>query len=251
MVFGYVVYLGLLGGSVLGVAVGLLSVTEGFRRWREFNALVDVPVSSLGGVAIGEAAVSGRIEADESPTTVPVGNERCVCYDLTVDDSTDATSVHEERGGVPFFVTDETGRVRVDPDEFELDFTDDRTESFSFKSYDEIPPRATEFHDRRELPERGMRRDRTIEYAYLQSGDEVYAYGRVSPDSEREGGTDEKAVVLESDGTGFLSDKSRSELRRERRFSLVKSVAGGTLVATVGLGGVLWLSGFAQLFLGG
>lgn len=251
MVFGYVIYLGLLGGSVLGVAFGLLTVKEGFGRWREFNALVDVPVSSLGAVSVGEAAVSGRIETDETPTTVPVGDERCVCYDLVVDDSTDATAVHEERGGVPFFVTDETGRVRVDPDEFELDFTDDRTESFSFKSYDEIPPRADEFHERRELPERGMRRDRTIEYEYLQPGDDVYAYGRISPDFERGGGTDEKAVVLEAGGTGFLSDKSRNELRRERRYSLVKSVVAGTLVATLGLGGVLWLSGFAQLFLGG
>ncbi|WP_158056375.1 GIDE domain-containing protein [Halorussus halophilus] len=250
MVFGYVLYLGLIGGSLLAVAYGLFSITDGFRRWQEFNALVDVPISSLGAVSVGETAVSGSIETS-APTTVPVGAERCVCYDLTVNDSTDATAVHEERESVTFFVNDGTGRVRIDPTEFELDISEARTESFSFKSYDEVPARAEAFHDSRDLPERGLRRDRTIEYVYLRRGDEVYAYGDVRPDADHDGETDEKTVVLQSGSRGFLADRSRDELRRERRYSLVKSVVSGTLVATLGLGSVLWLTGFAQLFLGG
>ena len=250
MVFGYVLYLGLLAGSLIAVGVGLQSVGDGFRRWREFNALADVPVASLDAVAVGEVAVTGTVVADESPTTVPVGDERCVCYDLAVNDSTDVTPVHEERESVSFSVSDGHGRVRVDPSDFELDLTDDRRESFEFKSYDEVPERATAFHESRDLPDRGMRRDRTVEYAYLRPGDEVYAYGRARPDPERDAAPDEKALVLEGGEAGFLSNRSRAALRRERRFALVKSVVWGATVATVGLAGVLWLSGFAQLFLG-
>lgn len=250
MVFGYALYLGLLVGSGVGVLYGLVLVGDGFREWQELNALVDVPVASLDAVAVGETAVSGTIRPGYGVTTVPVGNEQCVCYDLTVSDSTDVSPVHEERDSVPFFVADGESRIRVDPADFELDLTNDRTKSFAFKSYDDVPERATDFHETRDLPDRGMRRDRTIEYSYLRPGDEVYVYGRVRPDTERETDTDEKAVVLTAGESGFLSNKSRDVLRRERRHALVKSVAAGVVVSTVGLGGVLWLSGFAQLFLG-
>lgn len=250
MAVGYVVYLGLLVGSGIATLYGVVLVRDGFRDWREFNALVDVPVASLDAVAVGEAAVRGTIRPDESPTAVPVGDERCVCYDLTVSDSTDVSPVHEERDHVSFFVTDGDGRVRVDPSGFEFDLSEDRTESFAFESYDEIPDRAEAFHESRDLPDRGMRRDRTIEYGYLRPGDDVYAYGRVRPDPERETGVGEKAVVLTGTEEGFLSDRSPDVLRRERRNALARSVAVGVVVSTVGLGGLLWLTGFAQLFLG-
>ncbi|MFC4549644.1 MULTISPECIES: hypothetical protein [Halorussus] len=249
MVFGYVVYLGFLvvsGGAVL-VGVGL--VRDGFREWREFNALVDVPVASLDAVAVGEAAVAGTIRPRGSPTTVPVGEGYCVCYEVSVSDSTDATAVHEERDHVPCEVDDGDGSIRLDPSDFAFDLTDDRTESFAFKSYDEIPARARDFHETRDLPDRGMRRDRTVEYAYLRPGDEVYAYGRVRPDEKPTDG-DEKAVVLTGGESGFLSNKSREDLRSERRYALGKAATTGVVVSTLGLGGFLWLSGFAQLFLG-
>lgn len=250
MVFGYVAYLGLLAGSAGALLYGLVLVSDGFREWREFNAIVDVPVVPLDAISVGEAAVSGTIRPNETTTTVPVGDERCVCYDVSVSDSTDASPVHEERDSISFSVDDGDGHVRLDPSDFEFDLTGDRTESFSFKSYDDIPDRASEFHETRNLPERGMRRDRTIEYGYLRPGDEVYAYGRVEIDSKREATGDEKAVVLTADEMGFLSNKSRADLRDERRYALAKSVVTGVVVSTVGLGGFLWLSGIAQLFLG-
>lgn len=250
MVFGYVAYLGLLVGSTVAVLYGLVLVKDGFREWQEFNALVDVPVVPLDGIAVGETAVRGTIRPNETPTAVPVGDERCVCYDVSVSDSTDVSPVHEERDSVSFSVDDGDGCVRLDPSGFEFDLTGDRTESFSFKSYDDVPERASEFHETRDLPERGMRRDRTIEYSYLRPGDEVYVYGHVRPYTEGETRTGEKEVVLTADESGFLSNKPRDVLRRERRHALLKSAATGVVVSTAGLGGFLWLSGFAQLFLG-
>jgi hypothetical protein len=250
MVFGYLAYLGLLVGSGVASLYGAVLVSEGFRNWREFNALVDVPVASLDAVAVGEAAIRGTVRPNDTPTTVPIGDERCVCYDISVSDSTDASPVHEERDHISFDVSDGDGRVRLDSSEFRLDLTDNRTESFEFKSYDDVPDRASEFHETRDLPERGMRRDRTVEYAYLRPGDEVYAYGQVRPDEDQEVGSDEKAVVITAGKSGILSNKSRADLRRERRYALFKAVATGVVVSTLGLAGVLWLSGFAQLFLG-
>lgn len=249
MVFAVVLYLGLLLGSLLAVAVGLVMVSEGFERWEEANALLDVPVASLDAVAVGEAAVSGTVRPEGATTTVPVGDERCVVYDLTVEDSTDTLPVYENRESVEFYVTDGEGRIRVDPAEMTFDLGDDRRESFEFKSYDEVPERAKEFHETHDLPDRGMRRDRTFEYEYLAPGDEVHAYGRVAVDDER-AVADEKAVVLEAGDAGFLSDKPREQLLRERKFALAKSVSLGVTVGTVGLAVFLWMSGIAQLFLG-
>lgn len=250
MVFAVAVYLGLLVGSVLAVLGGLLHVRTGFRRWEQANALLDVPVASLDAVAVGEAAVSGTLRTDERPVSVPVGDERCVLYDLAVEDSTDAEPVYEDREWVETYVTDGTGRIRLDPADATLDLGDDRTESFSFRSYDDVPERARHFHRTTDLPDRGMRRDRTIEYAYLKRGDEVYAYGRVRPDERRTAGADEKGVVLDVDASGLVSDKPREQLLRERRYALGKSVGVGVAAATVGLAAFLWLSGIAQLFLG-
>lgn len=250
MVFAVVAYLGLLVGSVLAVVGGLLHVRTGFRRWQQANALLDVPVASLDAVAVGEAAVSGTLRTDEPLLSVPVGDERCVLYDLTVEDSTDAEPVYESREWVETYVTDGTGRIRLDPADATLDLGDDRTESFSFRSYDEVPERARHFHRTHDLPDRGLRRDRTIEYGYLRPGDEVYAYGRVRPDDERAPSVDEKGVVLDVDASGLVSDKPRERLLRERRYALGKAVVAGVTVATVGLAALLWLSGVAQLFLG-
>lgn len=250
MVFAVVVYLALLLGSLVAVGGGITKVLEGFERWEEANALLDVPVASLDAVAVGEAAVSGTVRPSGRPTTVPVGDERCVVYDLTVEDSTDAMPVYENRRSVEFYATDGEGRVRVDPADMSLDLSGDRTESFEFKSYDEVPDRAEPFHGNHDLPDRGMRRDRTFEYEYVAPGDEVYAYGRIAVDDRREATGDEKSVVLEAGDSGFISDKPREQLLSERRFALVKSVSLGVTVGTVGLGAFLLLSGIAQLFLG-
>lgn len=249
MVFAYALYLGLIGGSLLAVLFGLARVGEGFQRWRQATALHDVPIASLDAVSIGEAAIVGRLEGSERDCTVPVADQQCVCYDLDVIDSTDTLPVHEERDAATLFVTTDDGRLRIDPAGFEFDLTDDRTGSLSFKSYDDPPDEAVAFAEEHDLPDQGMRRDREFRYEFLRDGDEVYAYGTVEPDPEREAGADEKAVVLVAGDDGFLSNKSTATLLRERRFTLARSVVVGVVVGTVGLAAFLWLTGIAQLFL--
>ena len=250
MVLAVVFYLGMLAGSLLAVGAGALMVQAGFEQWEQANVLQDVPVATSNAVAVGEASVEGTVRAEASPLTVPVGDQRCVVYELTVEDSTDVQPVYENRESVSFTVDDGEGRVRVDPGEMTFDLSDDRRESFEFKSYDEVPERARQFHGEHDLPDRGMRRDRAFEYEYVRPGDEVYAYGQVTLDDQREATADEKAVTLAAGEQGFISDKSRERLLRERRFALAKSVGKGVVVGTVGLAGFLWLSGIAQLFLG-
>lgn len=251
MVFAVLLYVGIIIASFLGVFIGLTYVGDGFTRWREANALADVPVATLDAVAVGEATVSGTLVAPEGATSVPVGEQpTCACYELTVSDSTDVESLEERRESVPAFVDDGDGRVRIDPEGFRLDLTDDRRGSLAVKSYDD-PPAAVERYERdREFPDQGMRRDRTYEYEYLAPQDDVFAYGTVAVDRGRETTGDEKGVVLTAGDDGFLSNKSREVLARERRFSLAKNVIVGVTLSTVSLFAFLWLTGIAQLFLG-
>ncbi|WP_267639683.1 GIDE domain-containing protein [Haloarchaeobius amylolyticus] len=252
MVFGVLLYVGLLVGSFLSVFVGLQYVSDGFQRYREDHAVTDTPISRLDAVALGTVAVSGTVQPLGETVQVPVGDEDCVCYDLTVrDHTTTAWSTEvDERESVPFVVDDGHGRARVDPAAFTLDLTDDRQASFEVKSYDDPPARVAAFAEDRDLPDLGMSKDREFEYEYLAPGDEVYVFGRATIDETRE---DEvaKPIVVEGDvGDALLANKVRETLQDERRFSLVKSVAIGVVLSTVGLAAFLWLSGIAQLFLG-
>ncbi|WP_439026526.1 GIDE domain-containing protein [Haloarchaeobius sp. DT45] len=252
MVLGVLFYVGVLVGSFVSVFVGLQYVSDGFKRYREDHAVTDTPVSKLDSVALGTVAVSGTVRPLDDSTTVPVGGEDCVCYDLTVRDHTTTawSTEFDERESVPFVVDDGNGHVRVDPAAFTFDLTDDRTESFEVKSYDEPPDLVAEFAEEADLPSLGMSKDRTFEYEYVAPGDEVYVFGRATIDETRE---DEvaKPVAVEGDvRDALLANKSRDTLQDERKFSLVKSVAIGVVLSTAGLAAFLWLSGIAQLFLG-
>ncbi|WP_254767210.1 hypothetical protein [Salinilacihabitans rarus] len=255
MVLAPFFYLVMLLASVAGVFVGLDAVADGFARYRQAVTIADTPLSTLDAVAVGPAAVSGTVSADGSPLSLPADGRECVAYDLTVaDDGYGSTRTPlEERRATAFTLETDLGRVGVSPaavEGAEFDFTDDRRAERTVASYEEPSERVADFERSRDLPDRGMRYDRTFELAWIEPGDECYAFGRIDADAEFDSGDRKGAVLRDGDVTPFLSDKPPARLLRERRFALGRSVGKGLVLATVSLAAFLWLSGIAQLFLG-
>ena len=266
MILAVFFYLLLLVGSIAGVAVGLSTVARGFSRYREAVTIADTPPSTLDAVAVGPAAVTGTVTVSGagSPLSIPVDGRECVAYDLAVrDEGYVSTRPLEERRATTFTLEAEHGRVEVSPaaiEAAEFDLSADRRTERTVASYERPSDRVSAFERTRDLPERGMRSDRTFELEWIEPGDELYAFGRIDADaatlesgSRTPTGSGSKGAVLRDgdDVTPFVSDKSPERLLRERRFALGRSVCKGLGLATGSLAVFLWLSGIAPLFLGG
>lgn len=255
MVLAPFFYLVLVLASVAGVVVGLDAVADGFARYRQAVTVADTPLSTLDAVAVGPAAVSGTVSTDGSPLSLPVDGRDCVAYDLSVvDDGYSSTRTPlEERRATAFALETDLGRIGVSAaavEAAEFDLTDDRRTELTVASYEEPSERVADFERSRDLPERGMRYDRTFELAWIEPGDDLYAFGRVDADDGFDPDDPKGAVLRDGDDAPFLSDKPPARLLRERRFALGRSVGKGLVLATVSLAAFLWLSGIAQLFLG-
>jgi|GEM_PF-2698029 len=252
MVFGYVAYAGLVLLSGVGVLWGIGSLLVGFDRFEEARAIRTTPVASLDSVAVGPAAVRGRIEPVETPETDLYGCEAAVAYDLTVTDfenSQSTTPVDRSRVR-PFDVRTDEGSVRVADPVFDLHVSDDRSWSETRESYRTPDEDLWYFEREWRLDELSAGEERTYEAEYLCPGDEVYVYGTVEVDEGRAGDEDKPLVVTDRDGLAFASDRDPDALLRERRFALAKDGAIGVVVGTASLAALLWLTGIAQVFLG-
>ncbi|MEY7850459.1 hypothetical protein AB7C87_14825 [Natrarchaeobius sp. A-rgal3] len=257
MILGVFLYVVVLIASVSGIVIGVTTVAKGFARYRQAVTITDTPLSSPDAVAVGPAAVSGTVSAG-SPLAVPIAGTDCVAYDLSVRDSGYASNrrPYDERRAAPFSIETETGRIEVSADAVEaaeFDLTEERRDERTVESYENPPKRVVSFERTRNLPERGMQYDRTFDLAWIEPGDDIYAFGRVdaNTDLETDGATtgSKGAILRDGDVTPFFSDKAPEKLLRERRFTLAWSVCTGLVLATVSLVVFLWLSGIAPLFL--
>ena len=106
--------LGLVTATVLAVPFWRTDA----RRTR--GVLRRARVSRVAELVDGElACIVGRVELDGAPLTAMMSRRPCVAYETVVQvfpraDMTIPSRVDVERRIVPFYVVDETGRVRVD-----------------------------------------------------------------------------------------------------------------------------------------
>jgi len=252
LLFAVVFYALLVIFSGIGVLWGIGALLEGMDHYRVSAAVRTTPVAELDSVAVGPAAVTGRIEPISSPFSPLHIADECVAFDLTVEDfSSGSSRTHVDRRElVPFEVASETGSIRVRDREIDLLVSDNRQWEHERKSHESASGPLAEFERAWNVPELRGGDTRQYEATYLQPGDMVYAYGTVDVADGLDEDSEKPLVLTDRDGVFFISDRDPDELLRERRFALAREALMGVTVSTVSLAAFLWLTGIAQAFLG-
>ena len=106
--------------AVLGI-VGCVLFAHGFVLWRRKRAIEDTPPSKIRSVALGAAELEGTARPKD-PLVAPVSGLPCAWYRYRIERETHSgnernwtTVASGDSADWPFYLEDETGRVRVDP----------------------------------------------------------------------------------------------------------------------------------------
>lgn len=116
--------------AAIGAGFGAYTFFKGFQILRNKRLVENTPTSKCRSIALGLAEVQGKATGDTWFTS-PLAEVRCYCSQLKIEryekrgKSSRWVTVHERQNMVPFFVEDETGRVRVNPQGAELDLSPD------------------------------------------------------------------------------------------------------------------------------
>lgn len=252
MVFGYLLWAGIIVGTGLGVLAGIGYLLIGFDRFEEERAIRTTPVASLDSVAVGPTAVQGEIQPVDREIESLYACDSCVAYELDVTDvGSDRSQTRIDRTAVaPFDIVTDEGSIRVAESGFDFHVTADRRWKHERKSHQPADAQLRRFERNWELPPLRTGDTRQYSASYLCPGDEVYAYGTADIDDNRSDGSAKPLVLTDRDDLFFVSDRSEAELLRERRFALAKKGILGVCVSVVSLALFLWVTGIAHIFLG-
>lgn len=125
-----------IGAALLGLGLGTFGFFRGFRHLRNKRLVENIPTSRCRSVAMGLCEIAGRAAG---AATIPSFIGQIPSYVTKIEieryqksgKSSRWVTVHKEQLGIPFYVEDDTGRVKVDPAGAELDI---RADIEKFKS---------------------------------------------------------------------------------------------------------------------
>jgi hypothetical protein len=110
----------IIGYAFLGFGFGLYYFVKGFRVYREYRVLADTPEVPIRSMAMGLVEIHGKARSEEQIYS-PVGNTPCCFYKVDIekyvkDSKGRGRWAHQatDANGVPFYLEDASGRVRVD-----------------------------------------------------------------------------------------------------------------------------------------
>ncbi len=244
-------------GALIFLGFGVSFFFYGFRHLRNKRLVENIPTSKCRSVAMGLVEVAGRAAGE---ATVPslIGQVPCFFSQLEIEryqrrgKSSRWVTVHKEKLGIPFYVEDDTGRVKVDPADAELHVPADvkyTTENgleklvrFFFgdsgrnQASSEVERRFRSFCESRGVRFTGQMR---FSECNLSPGDPVYVLGTAV---EVAGAEDEQERIIIRKGKHhpwyFIAEASEKELLSRLSQNTWLSIFGGAAAA---LGALAWL----------
>jgi len=117
-------------GAAFGLGYGVYAFFRGFRLLRNKRLVENTPTSRCRSVAMGLCEVAGRAKGDSVVPSL-IGAIPSFCTKVKIEryqksgKNSRWVKVHEAQMGIPFFLEDDTGRIKVDPTGAELDLTSD------------------------------------------------------------------------------------------------------------------------------
>ncbi len=119
-------HLGFYSVLLLFIIVPVLSAILPGNRNKFLKYQGTLPTSKIRSVAMGLAEIEGSLECIE-PMLSPINNKQCIGYRYRIEDiSTDKdgdksyTTILDETRCNPFYISDETGKIMVNPDKMEF-----------------------------------------------------------------------------------------------------------------------------------
>ncbi len=241
----------------LVLAFGLFTFFRGFFDLHDSRVLADTPRSKCRSVALGLVELAGRAAGQDTLPSVVAGIP-CYCSKVVVEcydetgESRGWRKVNEQELKLPFYVEDETGRVRVAPSGCDLTLAPD-LEFSTAKGFTLLPEQtATRFRqtgrsleDLRALlqsycPASDGRVYRCRE-SNLCPGDPVFVLGTAAERSTTLAEGDDGIVIRRGkDRPWFIvAESSPREFLDRLRPKTVVRIVGGAVLTIVALGWVI------------
>ncbi len=247
-----------------GVGFGVYSFFRGFRVLRNKRLIENTPTSKCRSVAMGMVEVAGRATGE---LTVPslIGKLPCYCSQIKIEryekrgKNSRWVTVCEDTQGIPFFLEDATGRVKVDPEDAELDIpaeleygTDSGTRALLGMTLERFTATGRSSNDIPSLfygfcAARGIRTGGKMRFCErnLAPGDPVYVLGSAE---EQRGVQDEHERIVIRKGKHhpwfFIAESSEKELLAKMRTSTLLHVFGGAALSLACGGYLLYKFGW-------
>jgi hypothetical protein len=114
------------GALLLGMGAGVWLFFKGFRRFREYQVLVDTPRVPIRSVPMGFVHVGGKAETEQLIQS-PISHTPCCFYKVEIDQwhskgrSGEWRHLATDTDGLRFYVADDTGKILVDAHSAEYD----------------------------------------------------------------------------------------------------------------------------------
>jgi hypothetical protein len=261
------------------LSTGIFSMRAGLERYRLMQNIRNIPSSKAQSAAVGLAEFHGKA-FPMKPMVSPISKEKCAYYYLDakyyhrLGKSASWFPLFRDMPSEPFYLEDETGRIRVNPsltratrpgmDEEEgWPFGKVNLVKVDLKPANTYKGHISETGHQLLVPRFGQKvldyvnsssrikakfanyEEYTIlirEY-YIPEGQEIYVMGSVLPiKGAKSSKGHENLVVREAKEGGFfyIGTRSEEDILAKLKFSVILSIAGGLAASALGLLILLW-----------
>ncbi len=253
--------------AVVGVAVLYL----GFNSLHKYRMVRDIPTSRIRALAMGLVEVNGKAVAEEF-LKAPFSGTDCVYYKY-VTQKYESSQTGSKKGGmktlaqgdkaIPFFVEDDTGKVKVDPAEAQFDIT--RVRKVFHQKPGDVASLSERIAKLKELKAQGKSKDPGIPLdiprnltpiepgAPLPRSGRIFSEFLVLPDDElyimgsAAGSTDAPDNIVikkgRNDPVFMISNNDEKKYVRRLRSGAISGFAAGALCFTIGVVLLLYFAG--------
>ena len=227
---------------LVGALVAAIPTLFAVLFYRRAAAVAGMRLTRVGNLRRGVVKVKGRVVAQESLLTSPLGRRPCVYYRFVVEEMRRTggsvrsgggsywETVIDDKQGLDVLIEDETGQVEVRLEEADVELKSEQSQTTG--TFDEPPERLRRvLEDRYGRSTRGLLFNRTLRYTEtsLEDGARVVAVGAV------EGGRGGVARLASGSVPLMVSDKGAKKLGGPyRRRALYCLVGAGVILLFFG-----------------
>ena len=245
----------LFGLLCLGFGFGIYSFFKGFKLLRRKRFIENIPTSKIRSLAMGLVEIFGKVGicTDKKIASValksPVNGASCVYYDIKVEEYRRSgkhshwATVHHRMCGVPFYVSDNTGRVLVNPNGATVDIPSD----FKYTSgmlFSGMPQKCKDFCKRQGLLLSSFRTLRFTE-KYLAPNDVAYVLGTAKNNPYIDSSAKNVENIMIGKGANeklyYISDSAEKDLLKRLSRGVPLRVFGGPILSVACIVGIIFM----------